>query len=496
MAHEFTHGVVRTTAGLKYRFQSGALNEHYADFFATMIDTSDWGVRGPGGTGRNLSRRVQLSQFVVTTADDDHGGVHSNSAIPNHAGYLAARVIGRDKAEQIWYATLLRLGPNTGFGPWACATISTARQMRRAGSLTLADVIAVEEAMITVGLVSHAGFGSRSGEVELCFIAARGEGPSAEECAARAADPLLPDCLLGAGSSGAPPEGTVAHVDSAAPPATTDAAAPATTEPGDVAPPDTTEPPSSAAAPVVCFPGVWELRSQDFIDQIIAIAGGDLPPGGEIVYHHGSYVVSAAADGTTIDHRDEWTWAMSASGMTIYVIFDGVETGTWEVEHGADPTTGTLHVQTTGGSITVRIESSMGPLPGGPQSFPAEALGASATYTADTELHELVVFRLADDEERPVGELAELPPAELLAALGEPHSVLLAAPGGPEIPAVGDGVLAEPGRYALFCFIPTGADVDEYLSAAGDPDHEGPPQVDGGPPHFVHGMYAELTVEP
>ena len=44
------------------------------------------------------------------------------------------------------------------------------------------------------------------------------------------------------------------------------------------------------------------------------------------------------------------------------------------------------------------------------------------------------------------------------------------------------------------CFIPTGADPQEYLDAAAETD-EGRPQVDGGPPDFVHGMYAELTVE-
>jgi len=128
-----------------------------------------------------------------------------------------------------------------------------------------------------------------------------------------------------------------------------------------------------------------------------------------------------------------------------------------------------------------------------PESVPA-GTRLTVTNISEAELHEVVAFRLADDEERSVAELAGLPPDELLAALGEPHTVLLAAPGGPTIPAVGDGILAEPGRYALFCFIPTGADIDEYLTAAATSD--GPPQVDGGPPHFVHGMHAELTVEP
>ena len=73
-----------------------------------------------------------------------------------------------------------------------------------------------------------------------------------------------------------------------------------------------------------------------------------------------------------------------------------------------------------------------------------------------------------------------------------PVAVLLAAPGGEQIPAGGDGTLAEPGRYVLLCAIPTGAHVAEYLVAAAT--SEGPPQVDGGPPHFMNGMFAEITV--
>lgn len=113
---------------------------------------------------------------------------------------------------------------------------------------------------------------------------------------------------------------------------------------------------------------------------------------------------------------------------------------------------------------------------------------------AESELHELVAFHLPEDEDRSVGELAELPPEELVGALGQPVTVLLAEPGGPEIPAVGDGTVSQPGRYAIMCFIPTGADPQEYLQAAAETE-EGPPQVEGGPPHFVHGMHAELTVK-
>ncbi|TVR28495.1 MAG: hypothetical protein EA387_00255 [Nitriliruptor sp.] len=118
----------------------------------------------------------------------------------------------------------------------------------------------------------------------------------------------------------------------------------------------------------------------------------------------------------------------------------------------------------------------------------------SVLNTADEELHELVAFRLPDEEDRGVPELIQLPPEELRPVLGEPTAVLLAAPGGPQISAVGDGTFDEPGRYAILCFIPTGVAPEDYLAAAAETE-SGPPQVEGGPPHFVQGMYAELVVE-
>lgn len=108
------------------------------------------------------------------------------------------------------------------------------------------------------------------------------------------------------------------------------------------------------------------------------------------------------------------------------------------------------------------------------------------------ELHELVAVRLADDDDRPVSEV--IGDVEQLFAAGPPAAVLLAAPGGDQIDAVGDGTLNEPGRYIVLCAIPTGVDPDVYLNAASE-GGEGPPDVGAtGAPHFAHGMYAELEV--
>ena len=122
------------------------------------------------------------------------------------------------------------------------------------------------------------------------------------------------------------------------------------------------------------------------------------------------------------------------------------------------------------------------------------AAGTSFALTneSDEEAHELVAVRLPDDEQRPVAELVALPPEDFGPLMDGVRTVVLAAPGDEGIAVVGDGTLAEPGRYALLCIIPTGADPEEYLTSAATSD--GPPDVPGGPPHMVAGMFAEITV--
>jgi plastocyanin len=141
---------------------------------------------------------------------------------------------------------------------------------------------------------------------------------------------------------------------------------------------------------------------------------------------------------------------------------------------------------------TLEVEAVDYAFQGLPETVPA---GTRLTFTnsSTAELHELVAMRIPDEETRSLEELLTLPESELGAIFGgPPATVLLAPPAGEQISAVGDGTLAEPGRYALVCFIPTGADPAAYLAEAG-PD--GPPDVAGGPPHIVHGMHAELVVQ-
>ncbi len=160
LAHEFAHAVTEYTSGLVYRGQSGALNESVSDVMAACFKQhtagesaaeGDWligeGIFVPGISARalrdmaapgtayddpTLGRDPQvghMSDFINT--DEDNGGVHLNSGIPNRAFQLAATAIGGTSlggAGQIWYAALTAgpLRPNADFVDFAAATIAAA----------------------------------------------------------------------------------------------------------------------------------------------------------------------------------------------------------------------------------------------------------------------------------------------------------------------------------------------------------------------------------
>ncbi len=160
LAHEFGHAVTDYTAALAYRDQSGALNESVSDVFAACFKQrlagesaaeGDWligeGIFVAGldaralrdmaapGTAYDdpaLGRDPQvghLDDFVVT--EEDNGGVHLNSGIPNRAFQLAATAIGGTSLEgagQIWYAALTAgtLTPDADFATFAAATVAAA----------------------------------------------------------------------------------------------------------------------------------------------------------------------------------------------------------------------------------------------------------------------------------------------------------------------------------------------------------------------------------
>lgn len=115
------------------------------------------------------------------------------------------------------------------------------------------------------------------------------------------------------------------------------------------------------------------------------------------------------------------------------------------------------------------------------------AEGTELTFTNEgEEAHELVLFRINDDETRSAQELLELPEEEAVASV-EMKGVAVANPGEDGEVVDGELVVDEAGRYAAVCFIPVGTTSLEDDGDVGDDA--------AGPPHFTRGMVAEFTVE-
>ena len=132
---------------------------------------------------------------------------------------------------------------------------------------------------------------------------------------------------------------------------------------------------------------------------------------------------------------------------------------------------------------------------GVPDSVEAGTTLSFTNGSEGNEVHELILLRVDDEETRPVEELVGLPQEEAM-EVTQFQGVAVALPGEDGMVVEGELTVAEPGRYALVCFIPTGADPQVYRDLFASPTPpEGPPDVEGGPPHVANGMYAELTVE-
>ena len=160
MVHEFAHGVTQFTAALSYQSQPGALNESVSDVFAALAkqrslgqtaDQADWligeGLFLPGVQARALRSMIEpgtayddpqlgkdpqvgsMGDYVDT--EEDSGGVHINSGIPNRAFALTALGLGGkswEHAGQTWYDALTsgEVSAGTDFVGFARATVSSA----------------------------------------------------------------------------------------------------------------------------------------------------------------------------------------------------------------------------------------------------------------------------------------------------------------------------------------------------------------------------------
>ena len=163
-AHEMTHGIIEQTVNLEYRFQSGALNESFADIFGAMVDDEDWQMGEdivnkayyPSGAMRDLRDphngavpRGNGWQPAHMDEYNDYGGVHVNSGIPNRAAYLVAEAIGREKTAQIYYHILeaCYLPPRSQFIDCRLAAECAARDLFGEGASEVGDVSSAYDAV-------------------------------------------------------------------------------------------------------------------------------------------------------------------------------------------------------------------------------------------------------------------------------------------------------------------------------------------------------------
>ena len=187
IGHELAHGVTEHTAGLLYQGQSGALNESISDVFGVLVKQkalgqsaaqADWLVGAellnPSVKGRALRdmrnpgtayddprlgkdpQPADMAHYVDT--QDDNGGVHINSGIPNRAFVLAADAIGGnawDAPGAIWYAVLSGDGikADCDFATFAGLTVAAAATAHGDGS---AEQEAVRSAWEQVGVLTEA----------------------------------------------------------------------------------------------------------------------------------------------------------------------------------------------------------------------------------------------------------------------------------------------------------------------------------------------------
>jgi Zn-dependent metalloprotease len=157
---------VSHTCDLEYRKESGALNEHFADVFGSLVKQwkrkhsaakADWligpDIMGPGTSAKSLRTFKGEPAYSddPLLGDDpqpkhlkdkykgtsDAGGVHINSGIPNHAFYRLALALGGnawDRPGKIWYKTLLALNAHSNFREMVDMSVQCAGGLYGAGS--------------------------------------------------------------------------------------------------------------------------------------------------------------------------------------------------------------------------------------------------------------------------------------------------------------------------------------------------------------------------
>ncbi|TMW71434.1 M4 family metallopeptidase [Alteribacter natronophilus] len=158
-AHEMVHGITHYNGGLRYRFETGAINEAFSDTFASIVDDRSWHVgedimgeawledgrfalrssEDPGlfpvneafwaysidGEGRYPSH---MDEFYFLPGNMDNGGVHINCTILQHSAYLVSEEygMGREVVADVWYRSYDYLHYDASFAEFREAILQSA----------------------------------------------------------------------------------------------------------------------------------------------------------------------------------------------------------------------------------------------------------------------------------------------------------------------------------------------------------------------------------
>jgi Zn-dependent metalloprotease len=157
VAHEITHGVIQSSAGLVYENESGALAESFADIFAVTIDFFKNQLKGNYKIGELVTLSHRPFRDMANPEDyhnpDTYKGlywdagneVHYNSGVQNYWYYLlceggsgkndngdsfVVKAIGMEKAARIAFRTLtVYLTPNSEYADARFYSIRAAKDL-------------------------------------------------------------------------------------------------------------------------------------------------------------------------------------------------------------------------------------------------------------------------------------------------------------------------------------------------------------------------------
>lgn len=189
VSHELTHAVTEATTNLIYCNEPGALNESWSDVMSMLFSLkrgyanpyllsddamllttpsryalrrmddpsfrsdeypeNDYSAADPLNSWGQPAHTDEQYRVRRCTNDNDSGGVHINSGIPNRAAYLITQAIGMQASLDIYYQSLFYLSSTASFKDARAAVIQSAIDLYGSQSSVIGKI---KTAFNTVGI--------------------------------------------------------------------------------------------------------------------------------------------------------------------------------------------------------------------------------------------------------------------------------------------------------------------------------------------------------